>query len=110
MTEHQIIAGIVVDKSNRITFFEVCERYNIPEQDLIDLIEYGIIDADIDDCKSALFGFDALERIFSALRLKKDLGINTPGIALALELLDKIEHIEREIAILKRQTRIEDIE
>lgn len=104
MTERKMITGIIVDKTTRITFIEVCERYNIPKKDLADLIEYGIIEADVENFERSQFDFETLERIFSALRLKQDLGINTPGIALALELLDKIERIEQEIDILKRQT------
>jgi len=31
-----------------------------------------------------------------ALRLERDLGINVPGVALALELLEELEQLRRE--------------
>ena len=37
------------------------------------------------------------------MRLRRDLGINWSGIGVVLDLLDKIEELEREIAWLRKK-------
>ncbi|MCA9471874.1 MAG: chaperone modulator CbpM [Nitrospirales bacterium] len=43
------------------------------------------------------FSTDAAERLSSALRLHRDLGINWAGVAVALELLDRISELEHTV-------------
>ena len=40
---------------------------------------------------------DAAERLSCAIRLHRDLGINWAGVAVALELLDRIEELEQSV-------------
>jgi chaperone modulatory protein CbpM len=44
------------------------------------------------------FGGDALARIRLATRLSRDLDVNTSGVALALDLLDRIAELESRLA------------
>ena len=50
-----------------------------------------------------LFPETAVPRIWRIMRLRRDLGINWSGIGVVLDLLDKIEELEREIAWLRKQ-------
>jgi len=43
-----------------------------------------------------------LQRVYKALRLKNSLGVNMPGAAIILDLLDRIEEMQEEIDRLKR--------
>ncbi|GGI88594.1 chaperone modulator CbpM [Legionella impletisoli] len=102
MAEKKIIAGILMDENSSITFVEVCEQYEIAEEELLELVEHGIVEIPSNNIKRSTFDYYALARIQSALRIKYDLGINTPGVALALELLDQITELQDELDILKR--------
>ncbi len=44
-----------------------------------------------------LFPTEALDRLCRGLRLHRDLGINWAGVAVALELLDRIQDLERNL-------------
>jgi chaperone modulatory protein CbpM len=44
------------------------------------------------------FGGESLARIRLAARLARDLELNTPGVALALDLLDRIAELESRLA------------
>ena len=50
-----------------------------------------------------LFPETAVPRIWRIMRLRRELGINWAGIGVVLNLLDRIEEMEREIARLRRQ-------
>ncbi|WBV66483.1 hypothetical protein PGH44_03130 [Legionella pneumophila] len=43
-----------------------------------------------------------MRRLESAFRLHRDLGINLPGVALALDLLEKIDQMHHELEILRK--------
>ncbi|MCL6448599.1 MAG: chaperone modulator CbpM [Armatimonadetes bacterium] len=61
------------------------------------LSELGIIEIQ-EDCLTP----DQLQRIYKLLRLKNCLGVNLPGAAIILELLDRIEKLQGEIEKLQR--------
>ncbi len=61
------------------------------------LSELGIIEIS-DDCITP----EQLKRIYKLLRLKNCLGVNLPGAAIILDLLDRIEELQEEIERLKR--------
>ncbi|WP_133130385.1 chaperone modulator CbpM [Legionella yabuuchiae] len=102
MTEKKIIAGILMDDNASVTFIEVCEQYDISEEELIEMVEHGVVEIQANNIKRSTFDYYSLTRIQSALRLKYDLGINTQGVALALELLDQLNALQDELDILKR--------
>jgi len=48
------------------------------------------------------FAGTALRRARTALRLQRDLEINLPGVALALELMEELEALRRELQSFRR--------
>lgn len=98
MADQTIIAGILMDENTTISFVEVCRRCNISEEVLTDMIEHGLVNLpqknmDIDQ--------HAFYRIQSACRLLQDLGINSSGVVLIMELLDELEKARAELNILQ---------
>lgn len=93
--------GMLVDESTTLTFIEVCHRYSISEQLLSELIEQGLF-PHLPSNERTFLDQSELRRMESAFRLHKDLGINLEGVALALDLLDRIEFMERELSILRK--------
>jgi DNA-binding transcriptional MerR regulator len=66
------------------------------------LIDWGLIDP-VEREPQLLFPETAVPRIWRIMRLRRDLGINWAGIGVVLDLLDKIDRLERENARLRRQ-------
>ncbi|MGL6029901.1 MAG: chaperone modulator CbpM [Legionella sp.] len=100
MTKENVLVAVVIEESATVSFTEACARYHISEQLLMDMIEEGLFS--IQGQKNDALDQQALRRIESAFRLHKDLDINLPGVALALDLLDKIDTMEHELDILRK--------
>ena len=64
------------------------------------LIEWDLIDP-VEREPQLLFPETAVPRIWRIMRLRRDLGVNWAGIGVVLDLLDKIDRLEREIARLR---------
>ena len=98
----QVTAEIIT--FGRIRREEVCTRLGIGEDMLEVCLQWEIIQPPEPDPQGmVLFPEDALDRLSRGLRLHRDLGINWPGVSVALELLDRIEELEQQIHNLSNQ-------
>jgi chaperone modulatory protein CbpM len=64
---------------------------------IVELVELGVLRVIEVEGPEWRFGGGALRRARTALRLHRDLEINLPGVALALELLDELNQLRREL-------------
>lgn len=90
----------VEDESTQLTIIQLCHRCNISSSELIELIQEGIIESQPLRAKSRRFSLDTVERVRRAQRLKSDLELNVAGVALAMQLLDRIDDLERKLSRL----------
>lgn len=79
---------------------ELQEICRLEQHRIIEFIEYEVIVAESEDRRR--FNYVQLDRLKKACRLQRDLEINTPGVALALDLLDTIEKLKSDIELLRR--------
>lgn len=89
--------------SDEMTLKEVCERCFIDAESVIRLVDYGIAEPAGSDYSSWRFTTRSYLRIRKALRLQRDLAINAAGVALAMDLLEQLQHANREIEHLRQQ-------
>jgi DNA-binding transcriptional MerR regulator len=59
-------------------------------------VECGLIEPSARDGAELLFDSAAVPRLRTIKRLRENLGINTPGIAVVLDLLERISALQRE--------------
>jgi len=92
----------LLDERLRISLRDMCRMCGVHAEFLIDLVDEGIIDPRPPPgrrraARTEAWHFDgvAVVRVQRALRLQQDLGVNLPGVALALELLDELETLRR---------------
>ncbi|MGP0592952.1 chaperone modulator CbpM [Nitrospira sp. T9] len=98
----QVTAEIIT--FGRIRREEVCTRLGIGKDMLEVCLQWEIIQPPEPDPEGmVLFPEDAIDRLSRGLRLHRDLGINWPGVSVALELLDRIEELEQQIHNLSNQ-------
>src|SRR3982751_488483 len=86
--------GSVVEEDVELTTFELCRAGRIPEQQIELWVDEGVLQPRGDSRESWRFGGDSLARMRLATRLMRDLDLNTPGVALALDLLERIAELE----------------
>ena len=77
---------------------ELCAQLGIGD-DLLDVcLRWEIVyPSNTDHEGKELFEAEALDRLSRGLRLHRDLGINWAGVAVTLELLERIENLERNL-------------
>jgi chaperone modulatory protein CbpM len=75
---------------------DLARMFAVEERHIVALAEEGVITAlEIETAEWRFSGAD-IRRARIALRLERDLGINLPGVALSLELLEELEPLRRE--------------
>jgi chaperone modulatory protein CbpM len=79
---------------------ELCLACNVDADWVAALIEHGAVEVEVSGAVRSEWTFARLTavRIAKAKRLERDLGLNLPGVALALELLDEIEALRSQLA------------
>lgn len=84
---------------------DICERCGVHADIVVAMVEYGIVTPLVVEDASDRWRFDtdALLRLLRAGRLRRDLELDLPGLALALELLDEIDALQREVGALQQQ-------
>jgi chaperone modulatory protein CbpM len=105
MDKTNVLAGVLLD-DYKISFVEICEIYKIPEEHLFDILDHGLISNISYVNPKSEFDRQMLERILRALRLQCDLGINAAGVVLALELIDELDVMAKELEVLKKHMDI----
>lgn len=88
----RVLTGYVLDETVTLTLTELSGACRVREEQIIELVEEGIIEPDIrqDDWR---FRSTQLRRAGRAVRLQRDLEINAAGAALVLDLLEEIEEL-----------------
>ncbi|MGW8223681.1 MAG: chaperone modulator CbpM [Syntrophobacteria bacterium] len=87
---------------NLVTTGELARLARLHPEMVDKLVDWGLIEPVKWEPK-LLFPETTVPRIWRIMRLRRDLGINWSGIGVVLDLLDKIEELEREIAWLRKQ-------
>ncbi|MGH7256324.1 MAG: chaperone modulator CbpM [Nitrospirales bacterium] len=84
---------------------ELCVRLGLSQETLDLCLRWEVVQpADTEPGGVLLFSEDGAERIRRGLRLHHDLGINWAGVAVILDLLDRLETLERH-STLRRERR-----
>ena len=100
----KVLVGQVLKDSHRISIDDLCRICTVETETVSLLVSEGILDPIGDELTQWQFRIDSLRRVKTVKHLQRDLGVNLPGAALALELMEQIADLER------RSYRVVDIE
>lgn len=102
MTEpSQPVTGVVLDEETVYTLTELSRVSGLAGDQLVTMVEVGILEP-VPEQRRWCFTGESVSRLQTALRLQRDLGVNVEGAALALDLLDELQHLRRRSALLER--------
>lgn len=87
--------GIVLDEHVTFTLHEFCHACGVQTELVVEMVDEGVIEPAAMHQEEWRFHGHALVRARRALRLVRDLDINWPGAALALDLMDEIDRLHR---------------
>lgn len=96
MDKTEVFDGIVVDVHSEYTLAELCLTCGVSAEWIVGLVDEGILEP-VDFSGQWRFSDIGMVRVRKVQRLQRDLGVNLPGAALALELLDEIEQLRRRL-------------
>ena len=92
----ECLPGEIFEEGAVLSVADLARMFAVEEQHIVALAEEGVITAlEIESTEWRFSGAD-IRRARIALRLERDLGINLPGVALSLELLEELEQLRRE--------------
>jgi chaperone modulatory protein CbpM len=90
-----MLSGTIVEEVSFLSVDELGRLCTVEIQRIVELVDEGILPVATDANGQWRFEPSCLRRARVALRLQRDLGVNLPGVALALELLDEIAALRR---------------
>lgn len=95
----------VLHREQSVSLRELCRLGRLSPAFAAELIDEGIIEPSNpeDDPLRWRFPMAAAERARIAVQLAQDLGVNTPGAALAVDLLERLRAMEARMRSLERQ-------
>jgi chaperone modulatory protein CbpM len=97
MTEREMgtISGQIVDDTTEITIVELCRSCAVEAALVEAMIEEGILEPIGKHGGERCFSYISVKRTRTVVRLQRDLGVNLAGAALVIELLDRLERLQR---------------
>lgn len=91
----------IVAAGETVTLDELCTCCRVEGEWIAQLIEHGAIEVAGENKSEWQFTHVTLVRVAKAKRLERDLSLNIPGVALALELLDEIDDLRARLKALE---------
>jgi len=95
-----------MENKKYIEITKLCEYYQIPEGFFVELQEVGLLEPPVIDKQHKAVDEDYLAELEKIMRLHYDLNINIQGIGTVLHLLNRIQDLENELRLLKKQLSI----
>jgi len=96
----------LIEQNTLYSVHEFCEICRIRQEVLVELIREGVILPQDPSDDTWVFTQRTVTRFKRAYRLQRDLDLNLSGVALSVELLEKIDQLNEEIALLKSKLRM----
>jgi len=94
-TKHEFLTGWVVDEYTEVTVDDLTHYCSVRREKIVELVSEGIIEP-IDRAETDWrFPSRSLSRAGKAMRLASDLEINLHAVAVILDLLDRIDRLNR---------------
>jgi chaperone modulatory protein CbpM len=98
MTDNNTDTSVeLIDEQTVFTLSELCRSCSVEAEFIEALIEHGIVDPLPGARKHYRFTATSLRRTRVTVSLQRDLGVNLPGAALALDLLERIDEMEAQL-------------
>ena len=96
-SEDQPLPGAIFEESAVLSVKDLSRMCAVDEQHIVEFVEEGVLTVVEINATEWYFTGAALRRARLALRLQRDLELNLAGVALALDLIDELQRLRREL-------------
>lgn len=87
------VSGFLYTSETLLTLDEFSRVCAVERRQIVELVEEGVLVPVGTRVEEWRLRGDSLRRAQAAVRLQRDLGVNLAGVALALDLMDELEHL-----------------
>jgi chaperone modulatory protein CbpM len=98
LPDEPCLTGEIFEECAEMSVTDLTRMVAVEEPRIVEWVEHGVIEVVEMNAAEWRFSGAQLRRARIALRLERDLGVNAAGVALALELLQELEQLRREVA------------
>lgn len=95
-SDDQAITGTIFDQSTILSIKDLSRMCQVDERHIVEFVEEGVLNV-VEVSSEWHFTGDALRRVRLAVRLERDLELNLAGVALALDLIEELQRLRREL-------------
>lgn len=93
-SDSAVCVGVIAEQE-RLTLAQLCVLCDAPHGQILELVQEGVLEAT--SSTEPRFEGSALRRARLAVRLQRDLGVNTAGVALVIDLLEHMAVLRRDL-------------
>ena len=97
----------LVDEAEPYVLTELCNMLGVHADIIVKMVEIGIVEAEGSKPSEWRFSGHACLRVKKAYRLRRDLGVNLAGVAVALDLIEELELNRKKVRTL--ETRLSQL-
>lgn len=90
------LPGSIFDETVILSIKDLSQMCAVDERHIIDYVEEGVLNV-VEVSREWRFTGAALRRARLAVRLERDLELNLAGVALAVELIEELEQLRRQL-------------
>ena len=92
-----VLIGDVIESDLILSVEELCDQCFLHYEQVLEMVDEGVLDPGTETPGHWRFTYSSVRRVRTAQRLQRDLGVNLAGAALALELLDRLDEMEKRL-------------
>ena len=104
-SESNVLSGKILEEDSEVTLAQLCEACAVRQEAIEAMMEEGIVVATGGGVSPWRFTRSTVVRVRTVLRMQRDLEVNLPGAALALDLLERIEALQARLRSFDPGTR-----
>jgi chaperone modulatory protein CbpM len=96
------LSGTIFEDTDPVSIRDLSRICAVEERHIVEFVEEGVLHVIEIGAPVWHFNTTALRRARIAVRLERDLELNLPGVALALDLMEQLEQLRSELAARNR--------
>ena len=97
MQHISVLSGTILGDAELVSLTQVSRACCVQESWIVEFLAEGVVEPIEQGPDGPRFDSLGVQRLRVASRLRQDLGVNTAGVALALELMDELAALRRQL-------------